>query len=72
MKWIKSQGFDVVEHRKVDFGNIEQTVEWFERKIPENDFPADGLVLVYDDIAYGESLGTTAKFRGRNCFQMDG
>ncbi|NLM26916.1 MAG: NAD-dependent DNA ligase LigA, partial [Clostridiaceae bacterium] len=48
--------------RKVDFGNIEQTVEWFERKIPENDFPADGLVLVYDDIAYGESLGTTAKF----------
>mgnify|MGYP000903473520 CR=1 FL=1 len=62
LKWIKSQGFDVVEHRKVDFGNIEQTVEWFERKIPENDFPADGLVLVYDDIAYGESLGTTAKF----------
>ena len=62
LKWLKSQGFDVVEYRKVDFGNIEQTVEWFERKIPENDFPADGLVLVYDDIAYGESLGTTAKF----------
>jgi len=62
LKWLKSQGFDVVEHKKVDSDIIEQTIEWFEKKIPENDFPADGLVLVYDDISYGESLGTTAKF----------
>lgn len=62
LKWLKSQGFDVVEYRKVDSGNIDQTIEWFAEKIPDNDFPADGLVLVYDDIAYGESLGTTAKF----------
>jgi DNA ligase (NAD+) len=62
LKWLKSQGFDIIEYREVDSNNIEQTIEWFERKIPDIDFPADGLVLAYDDISYGESLGTTAKF----------
>ncbi|HEY8501016.1 MAG TPA: NAD-dependent DNA ligase LigA [Clostridia bacterium] len=62
LRWLKSQGFDVVEHKKVDSDNIEQAIEWFEKKIPGSDFPADGLVLIYDDISYGESLGTTAKF----------
>ena len=34
----------------------------FQKKIAQNDFPSDGLVLIYDDIRYGESLGRTAKF----------
>ena len=60
--WLASQGFDVVEHRSVDAGDVISAVEDFEQKIPGNDFPSDGLVLTYDDIAYGRSLGTTAKF----------
>jgi DNA ligase (NAD+) len=62
MNWLKNQGFDVVEFKKVNYLNIEETVKWFEKNIVENDFPSDGLVLTYDDIIYGESLGTTAKF----------
>lgn len=62
INWLKSQGFDVVEFKQVNNLNIEETVIWFEEHIIENDFPSDGLVLTYDDISYGESLGTTAKF----------
>ncbi|HOT21942.1 MAG TPA: helix-hairpin-helix domain-containing protein, partial [Sedimentibacter sp.] len=47
---------------KVTQENIEETVNWFEENIRENDLPSDGLVLTYDDIKYGESLGSTAKF----------
>lgn len=62
MRWLSEQGFDVVEHEEVTIADIEGKVEMFAHKIEENDFPSDGLVLVYDDIAYGQSLGTTAKF----------
>lgn len=62
MDWLKGQGFEVVEHHLVDTSTIEDEVSWFAEHIAENDFPSDGLVLVYDDIAYGQSLGTTAKF----------
>lgn len=62
MKWLKNQGFDVVEGKLVDATNIEETVQWFSEKIVTNDFPSDGLVLILDDIEYGRSLGTTAKF----------
>ena len=62
MNFLKSQGFDVVEFKEVNASNIEETVEWFAEHILENDFPSDGLVLSYDDISYGESLGNTAKF----------
>ncbi|QNU68437.1 NAD-dependent DNA ligase LigA [Ruminiclostridium herbifermentans] len=62
MNWLKSQGFDVVEFREVNSNNIEEAVIWFENRIQDNDFPSDGLVLMFDDIKYGESLGTTAKF----------
>ena len=61
-EWLKSQGFDVVEYKVVDKNNIIDTIGWFERAISDNDFPSDGLVIIYDDIAYGESLGRTAKF----------
>jgi DNA ligase (NAD+) len=62
MEWLRSQGFDVVEYRKVDSGSLEEAVKWFSGRIEGNDIPSDGLVLSFDDIRYGESLGTTAKF----------
>ena len=62
MDWLTEQGFDVVEHHPVTRETIDGEVKWFAEHISENDVPSDGLVLVYDDIAYGESLGTTAKF----------
>lgn len=62
MNWLKSQGFDIVEYKEVfDYG-MEEKVQWFYQRVEENDFPSDGLVLTYDNIAYGESLGATAKF----------
>lgn len=62
LSWLMSQGFDVVEFKEVTSSNIEETVSWFSEHITENDFPSDGLVLTYDDIAYGEALGATSKF----------
>jgi len=62
MQWLKEQGFDVVEHYAVDKDTIEAEIIKFSEKIADNDFPSDGLVLVYDDIAYGKSLGRTSKF----------
>ena len=62
MEWLKSQGFDVVENHPVTRETIDGEVAWFAEHISENEVPSDGLVLVYDDIAYGQSLGTTAKF----------
>lgn len=60
--WLASQGFDVVEHYLVNADNLEDTVRDYAKKIAEYDVPSDGLVLTYNDIAYGKSLGTTAKF----------
>lgn len=62
LSWLEKQGFEVVEHHLADRASIEEEVAWFSEQIVNNDFPSDGLVLVYDDIAYGQSLGTTAKF----------
>lgn len=62
MEWLLGLGFDVVEYRLVDEDNIEAAVAEFSEKIIHNDFPSDGLVLTYDDIAYSKTLGTTAKF----------
>ena len=60
--WLRSQGFEVVEYQVVDQSNMAEQVAWFSGRIAGNDFPSDGLVLLYDDIAYGQSLGRTAKF----------
>lgn len=62
MLWLKKQGFEIVEYRTVTEENLEETVAWFAEKIESNEYPSDGLVVVYDDIAYGQSLGRTAKF----------
>ncbi len=61
-EWLSNQGFEVVEHHLVTAETIESEVAWFAEKIVDNEFPSDGLVLVYNDIAYGQSLGRTAKF----------
>ncbi len=62
LEWLKEQGFTVVEYKIVNKDNMAGAVEEFSNKVKNNDFPSDGLVLLYDDIAYGESLGVTAKF----------
>lgn len=62
MEFMKEQGFQTVEYKVVTEKNIYETVEWFSEKVKTNDFPSDGLVLLYDDISYGEALGSTAKF----------
>lgn len=61
-EWLRGLGFDVVEYRRVDAGNLPEQVQFFADKIQDFDIPSDGLVLLLDDIAYGESLGRTAKF----------
>ena len=66
-EWLKEQGFDVVEYRTVTASTLDEAMEYFSTAITENDFPSDGLVALYDDIAYGDSLGRTAKFP-RNAF----
>ena len=67
MEWLKDQGFEVVEYRVVTGTELDDAMEYFATRIEQNDFPSDGLVALYDDIAYGESLGRTAKFP-RNAF----
>lgn len=61
-RFLAEQGFDVVEHYMVSEENILDTIELFEKKIESYDVPSDGLVLTYENIAYGQSLGRTAKF----------
>lgn len=61
-RWLTELGFEVVEYQVVNQNNIREAVKEFAQRIQDNDFPSDGLVLLYDDIAYGKSLGTTAKF----------
>lgn len=60
--WLRELGFEVVEYRKVNQQTIRDAVQDFAKKIQENDFPSDGLVLLYNDIRYGKSLGITAKY----------
>ena len=62
LDWLASQGFEVVEHIVVSREEIPNEVIKFSEKIMSNDFPSDGLVLIYDDVAYGQSLGRTSKF----------
>lgn len=61
-EFLYNLGFDVVEHSVVEKDNLLETIERFEKRIKDNEYPSDGLVLVYNDISYGRSLGTTSKF----------
>ena len=62
MLWLEEMGFTIVPYVMVTSENILEEIRTFSEKIRQNDFPSDGLVLIYDDIAYGISLGRTAKF----------
>lgn len=59
--FLSQLGFEVVGYKRVNEKNILETVEYYANKIMDYDIPSDGLVLTYDDIAYGQSLGRTAK-----------
>ena len=61
-QWLARQGFDVVEYKMADRENLQQQIDWFADHVEESDIPSDGLVLIFDDIAYGDSLGATSKF----------
>lgn len=61
-EFLYNLGFDVVEHSVVEKDNLLKAIERFEKRIKDNEYPSDGLVLVYNDISYGRSLGTTSKF----------
>lgn len=60
--WLKERGFQVVDYKLVEADTIKSKIEEFEKSIEKNPIPSDGLVLTYDDIKYGKSLGTTSKF----------
>ncbi len=60
--FLKEQGFAVVDYLKVNPENILEAIEEFAKRIETYDIPSDGLVLTFEDIAYGEALGRTAKF----------
>ena len=62
MEWLKRQGFEVVYHERVTRETLSAVVVNFAGMVLDNDLPSDGLVLIMDDIAYGISLGRTAKF----------
>ena len=61
-EWAKNEGFDIVEYKFTDSKSIADDIAEFESKIESNDIPSDGLVLLLDDIALGERLGSTSKF----------
>ena len=61
-EFLKEQGFEVVEYHKVNMSDILDRIQYYADTVKDNDIPSDGLVLTYEDIAYGKSLGRTAKF----------
>lgn len=62
LSWISENGFSVVEHRKTNVKRLKADLDYFSKEITSSDLPSDGLVLMYNDIAYGKKLGTTSKF----------
>lgn len=61
-EFLKGLGFETVEYYSVTGTTMADRVGFFAEKIREYEIPSDGLVLSYNDIAYGRSLGMTAKF----------
>ncbi len=59
--FLTGQGFEVVEFKVADSENLDEVFAYFEQKVKNYEIPSDGLVALYDDIAYGDSLGNTAK-----------
>lgn len=59
--FLQRLGFETVEYRVCDGNTLDEAITWFEKRVKDYEIPSDGLVALYDDIAYGESLGNTAK-----------
>jgi len=62
IEWLRERGFETVGYKNVCSGSMTEVVSWFGENIEKNDLPSDGLVLIYDDINYGQGLGATSKF----------
>lgn len=62
LQWLKNSGFSVVDFKLTSAENLESDISWFAREAGKTNLPSDGLVLMYDDIEYGRSLGATSKF----------
>src|SRR5665648_577149 len=62
IEWLRERGFETLVYKNVCSGSITEVVSWFGENIEKNDLPSDGLVLIYDDINYGQGLGATSKF----------
>ena len=60
--WLSGLGFEMVESVEVTAETIADAIAEFAKKVEDYNIPSDGLVLLYDDIEYGASLGRTAKF----------
>ncbi|MDR1272554.1 MAG: NAD-dependent DNA ligase LigA [Clostridiales Family XIII bacterium] len=63
--FLESLGFETVGHElATGAAELEKSVDDFTKKASGKgfDLPVDGLVLSFDDIAYGLSLGATSKF----------
>lgn len=62
LNWLKKLGFDIVDHNIVNKDTILESISKMEERVKKNDFPSDGLVLSFNDVAYGKTLGMTGKF----------
>ncbi len=62
MDFLDNLGFETVFRKKVDKDNILETIDFYSKDVVTNDYPSDGLVLIFNDIEYGNSLGSTSKF----------
>ncbi len=62
MNFLQGLGFEVVDHRLITSKDVEEAVTDFQSKVGKSDLPSDGLVLTFNDVAYGNSLGATSKF----------
>lgn len=60
--FLEKQGFEVVQRVLVTEDTILDAIEDYARRVESYEIPSDGLVLTFEDIAFGQSLGRTAKF----------
>ena len=61
-EYLSNLGFEIVEYSLVDNQSIYKKEEEFSHRVAAYPYPVDGLVLLFNDIEYGLSLGSTSKF----------
>lgn len=60
LEFLENMGFQIVSGVLVNKDDLEEKVNNFESSVSSNEFPSDGLVLMFDDVEYGISLGETS------------